>query len=141
MSAVPMSDQDRLTGRLGELRGERSAVEVTLTKEGLAGAVEEWLSVARAHAAGSSRLVLGGQATGEHLAQVLFEDRLADEGLAGRLVARLEFQGFGKLTDRAKKQQFAKLDDAIAAVEQDLLAVRKREALERVEAEFAGEAA
>jgi hypothetical protein len=141
MSAVPMSDQDRLTGRLGELRGERSAAEVTLTKEDLAGAVEEWLSVARAHAAGSSRLVLGGQASGDHLAQVLFEDRLADEGLAGRLVARLGFQGFGELSDRQKKQRLGKLDEQIAKVTAELREARKQDALERVEAEFAGEAA
>jgi hypothetical protein len=71
----------------------------------------------------------------------MFEDRLADEGLAGRLVARLEFQGFGKLTDRAKKQRLAKLDEQIAKAAGELREARKREALERVEAEFAGGAA
>jgi hypothetical protein len=141
MSAVPMSDQDRLTGRLAELRGERGALEAMLTREDLARNVDTWLATARAHAAGSSRLVLGGQATGDHLAQVVFEDRLADEGFAGRLVARLEFQGFGGLSDRQRKQRIAKLDSAIAEAEQALLAARKAAALERIEAEFAGEAA
>jgi hypothetical protein len=138
-----MSGVDELEGRLAELRGERATVESTMTREDLARSVDEWLKVARAHAAGASRLVLGGQASGEHLAAVLFEDRLDDAGLAARTVARLERQGFGESSDRTKKQRLAKLDTEIAAVEKDLLAVRKREALERVEAEFAtsGEAA
>jgi hypothetical protein len=103
--------------------------------------VEEWLSIARAHAAGSSRLVLGGQAGGEHLAAVLSEDRLDDDGLAGRIVARLERQGFGELSDRQRGSKLKTLDSAIAEAEQKLLAARKQEALEQVERQFAGEAA
>jgi hypothetical protein len=136
-----MSTIEQLEAGLAELRGERSAVEATMTRDDLSRNVDEWLSTARAHAAGSSRLVLGGQASGEHLAAVLSEDRLADDGLAGRIVARLERQGFGELSDRQKKQKLAKLDTEIASVEKDLLAARKREALERVEAEFADAAA
>jgi hypothetical protein len=60
---------EQLEVRLTELKGERSAVEVTMTREDLARNVDEWLAIARTHAAGSSRLVLGGQASGDHLAQ------------------------------------------------------------------------
>jgi hypothetical protein len=131
----------QLEDRLAELRSEQAALVATMTKEDLARHVDSWLSTARAHAAGSSRLVLGGQASGDHLAAVVFEDRLADEGLAGRLVARLEFQGFGKLGDRAKKQQLAKLDEQIAKATAELREVRKQEAIAAVEAQYAGEAA
>jgi hypothetical protein len=130
---------ERLEAGLVELRGEQAALAATMTKEDLARHVDTWLATARAHAAGSSRLVLGGQASGDHLAQVVFEDRLADEGLAGRLVARLEFQGFGGLSDRQRDSRLRKLESAIADSEQKLLAARKQEALEQVEKQFAGE--
>jgi hypothetical protein len=134
-------DVERLEATLFDLRGERAGVEATPTREDLARSVDEWLAAARAHAAGSSRLVLGGQASGEHLAAVLSEDRLADEGLAARTVARLEAQGFGAVSDRAKKQQLAKLDEKIAAAVGELREIRKREAIAEVEAQYAGEAA
>ena len=135
------ADLEQLEARLTELRNERTAVEVTMTREDLARNVEQWLAAARAHAAGSSRLALGGQASGERLEAVLAEDLLADDGLAGRIVVRLERQGFGELSDRAKKQRLAKLDTQIEQATAELRDVRKREALERVEAEFAPEAA
>ena len=138
---VSGADIQQLEAKLTELRGERATVEATMTKEDLARNVEQWLATARAHAAGSSRFVLGGQASGEHLEAVLAEDLLADDGLAGRIVARLERQGFGEISDRAKKQRLGKFEAEIGAVEKDLLAARKREALERVEAEFADAAA
>jgi hypothetical protein len=94
-----------------------------------------------AHAAGPSRLVLGGQASGEHLAQVLAEDRLADEGVAARIIARLEAQGFGEISGRQKAQRLAKLDAAIAAAEHEAREAAKSEALAAVEREFAGGAA
>jgi hypothetical protein len=109
-----------------------------MTREDLARHVGEWLAAARAHAAASSRLVLGGQASGEHLAAVLHEDRLDDDGLAARIVARLERQDFGSISDRAKSAKLDKLDSAIEASTRELRELRKREALERVEAEFAG---
>jgi hypothetical protein len=133
-----MSGVDELAAKVAELRGHLAAVEATMTKEDLVRNVDRWLETARAHAAGSSRLVLGGQATGENLASVLFEDRLDDDGLAGRTVARLERQGFGDLSDRAKKQRLAKVDAEIAEVAAELLAARKREALVQIEREFAG---
>ena len=80
------ADLEQLEARLTELRGERSAVESVMTREDLVRNVDEWLATARAHAAGSSRLVLGGRASGEHLEAVLAEDLLADDGLAGRVV-------------------------------------------------------
>jgi hypothetical protein len=120
---------EKLEAALFDLRSERAAVEATLTKEDLARHVDTWLATARGRAGGSSRLVLGGQASGDHLAQVLVEDRLADEGLAGRLVARLEFQGFGALSERAKKQQLAKLDEQIAKATAELRERKKALAL------------
>lgn len=135
------ADLEQLEARLVELKGERTGVEVTMTREDLARSVEQWLAAARAHAAGSSRLALGGQASGEHLEAVLAEDLLADDGLAGRLVARLERQGFGEFSDRQRKQRLGKLDDEIAKATGELREARKAAALAEVEREFAGEAA
>jgi hypothetical protein len=112
-----------------------------MTKEDLARNVDEWLAVARGRAAGSSRLVLGDHASGERLAQVLYEDLLDSEGLAGRTVARLERQGFGELSDRQKKQRLAKLDEAIAKATADLREAAKAAAIAAVERQYAGEAA
>ena len=100
------ADRERLEAALTELRNERGGVESTMTREDLARNVEQWLATARAHAAGSSRLALGGQASGEHWEAVLAEDLLADDGLAGRIVARLERQGFGEFSDRQKGSKF-----------------------------------
>jgi hypothetical protein len=137
-----MTEQiERLESTLAELRGERATLEATLTRDDLVRSVEEWFKVARAHAAGSSRLVLNGQASGEHLTAVLAEDRLDDDGLAARTVARLEAQGFGELSDRQKGSKLKALDEKIAAAVADLREVRKREAFEEVERQFAGEAA
>lgn len=132
-----MSAVDELTARLAELQGERRTIEGTMTREDLVANVDRWLETARAHAAGSSRLVLGGQATGEHLASVLFEDRLDDEGLSGRTVARLEAQGFGGLTDRVRKQRLGKVDQQIEQATGELREARRAAALAEVEAEFA----
>jgi hypothetical protein len=132
---------EQLEATLADRRGERAGVESMMTKEDLARAVDSWLAAARAQADGSSRLVLGGQASGEPLAAVLHEDRLDDEALAGRIVSRLERQGFGELSDRQKSSKLKTLDAEIAGAEQELLAARKQEALEQVERQFAGEAA
>jgi hypothetical protein len=132
---------EQLEARLAELKGQRTALEATMTKEDLARNVEQWLETARAQAAGSSRLVLGGQASGVHLAQVLAEDALDDEGLAGRIVARLERQGFGELSDRQRTQRRAKLVSAIVEAEQELREAAKAEAIAAVERQYAGEAA
>jgi hypothetical protein len=88
--------------------------------------------------------VLAGRASGEHLAQVLAEDALNDEGLVGRTVARLEKLSFGALSDRQKAAKLKALSVAIATAEKGLLAARKAEALATLEAEYAtvsGEAA
>ena len=137
------TDIQPLEGRLARgSRSERAGLETTLTKEGLVAKVDQYLETARAHAAGSSRLVLGGaQASGEQLAKVLHEDRLDDERLSGRLVVRLEQQGFGKLSDRRKAAKMKKLDEQIASASAELREARKQKALEEVEREFAGEAA
>jgi len=132
-----MTDIEQLEERLAELRGERASVESVMSREDLARNVDEWLATARAHAAGSSRLVLGGTASGEHLAQVLHEDRLDDEGLAGRTVARLERQGFGQLSDRQKGSKLKALDEKIAKATAELREARKRQALAEIEEQFA----
>lgn len=131
------ADLERLEAKLAELKGERSAVDATMSKEDLAGRVDEWLSIARAHAGGSSRLTLSGQASGEHLESVLAEDLLADDGLAGRIASRLSAQGFGEFSDRQKGSKLKALDEKIAAAAAEVLRIRKAAALERVEAEFA----
>jgi hypothetical protein len=112
-----------------------------MTKEDLARNVDEWLAVARGRAAGSSRLVLGGAGSGEHLAQVLHEDLLDTEGLAGRTVARLERQGFGELSDRQKGSKLKALDEKIAKVSAELREAAKAAAIAAVERQYAGEAA
>lgn len=132
-----MSGLEDLEARLAELRGERAAVESVMTREDLVRNVDEWLATARAHAAGSSRLVLGGQANGEHLAAVLAEDSLAGEGLAARIVARLEAQGFGRVSDRQKKAQLSKVESALEAATAQLREAKRQAALAEVEAEFA----
>jgi hypothetical protein len=86
---------------------------------------------------GASRLVLGGQANGEHLARVLFEDRLDDEDLAERLVARVERDGFGRITDRQRSQRLDKIDTAIKGAETELREARKAEAIAQLEEHFA----
>ncbi len=135
------ADLEQLEATLAELRGERATVESRLTKEDIVSSVDAWLEAARARAAGSSRFVLNGQPVGAHLEALLAEDLLADDALAGRVVKRLEAQGFGKLSDRAKGSKVKALDEKIAAAVADLREVRKREALEEVERQFAGEAA
>jgi hypothetical protein len=132
---------EQLEARLAELRSEQAAIAGTMTKEDLARSVDEWLATARARAADSSRLVLGGQASGEHLAAVLQEDRLDDDKLAARIVSRLERQSFGELTDRTKASKLKALDEKITAATSELREARKQAALAEVEAEFAGEAA
>lgn len=113
-----------------------------LTREDLRQAVEDWVATRRVHYAGSCRFVLGGSRFDQDDA-VLAEDGFADEGLASRIVARLEALGFGELSAKAKANKLSKLDAAISAKEGELFAARKREALQRVEREFApaGEAA
>jgi len=135
------ADLERLEVRLAELKGERTAIEAVMTKEDLARNVEHWLETARAQAAGASRLVLGGQASGEHLAQVLHEDKLDDEGLAGRIITRLARQGFGEIADKQKASKLAKLDSAIAVAEQEVREAAKAEAIAAVEERFGGVAA
>jgi hypothetical protein len=136
-----MSDVEALQARVVELRDERAALMATKSKEDLRREVEDWIEIARAQAAGASRLVLGGQASGEHLARVLFEDRLADEDLAERLIARLELEGFGKISDRQRNQRLGKIDTAVRQAERDLREARKAEAIAALEEQYAGDAA
>jgi hypothetical protein len=61
----------------------------------------------------------------------------ADEGLAERLVARLERDGFGQITDRQKSQRLEKIDSAIKVAETELREARKAEAIAALEEQFA----
>jgi hypothetical protein len=67
--------------------------------------------------------------------------QLADEGLVDRLVARLEFDGFGQITNRQRSQRLDKLDAAIKRAEMELREARKAAAIEQLEAQFAAESA
>jgi hypothetical protein len=62
---------------------------------------------------------------------------LPTEGLAGRLVARLERDGFGAITDRQKTQRLAKIDTAIKSAEVELREARRAEAIAALEEQFA----
>jgi hypothetical protein len=136
-----MSRVEEIEARLADVRGQRAAVEQEWTKERLDRAVADYFASARAHAAGASRLILGGQASGEHVARVLAEDKLDDEGLEGREIGRLQALGFGLLTDRQRDSRLRKLDETIRAAEAELLARRKEAALREIEEEFGGVAA
>jgi hypothetical protein len=131
-------DTDKLEERLFGLRGERAAVAATRTREDVRALAEDWLAAACRRTNGTAGLVLNGHASPPEVLSVIAEFVLDSPDLIGFISKRVEAT---ELSARAKKQQLAKLDAEIAAVEKDLLAVRKREALERVEAEFAGEAA
>ena len=135
------ADLEQLEARLAELKGERNAVASTMTREDLVSKVAEYLSVARSHAAGSSRQALGGRASGADLESVLAEDLLDDAGLADRVVERLATQGFGEIASRQKGSKLKALDAEIAAVIAELREARRKEALEEVERSFANEAA
>jgi hypothetical protein len=136
-----MSDVETLQARVVELRDERATLEAQKSKEDLRREVADWVEIAKAQAAGASRLVLGGQASGDHLARVLFEERLADEDLADRLVARLERDGFGRITDRQKSQRLEKIDAAVKGAETELREARKAAAIAQLEEQFAAESA
>jgi hypothetical protein len=85
--------------------------------------------------------VLNQHAGPAEVQAVLAEFLLDSPALLDFLVARVEQTT--SLSDRQKKGQLGKLDEAIEQATAELLAARKRAALERVEAEFAtsGEAA
>jgi hypothetical protein len=136
-----MSDLETLQARVIELRDERATLVAAKTKEDLHREVADWVSIAKAQAAGAARLVLNGQAAGDHLLRVLAEDRLADDDLAERLVARLERDGFGQITDRQKAGRLDKIDAAIKRAETELREVRKAEAIAQLEEQFAAESA
>jgi hypothetical protein len=129
---------EQLEAALFDLKGERNALEATRTKEDLVTGVDEWLEAARARAAGSSRFVLSGRPVGEDLEALLAEDLLADDALAGRVVKRLEARRFGAVSARAKRQQLAKLDEAIVKATGELREARKQDAIAAVEAQYAG---
>ena len=71
---------------------------------------------------------------------MLAEDLLADDGLAGRLVARLEAQGFGEATDRSRVSKLKKLDQEIEVATAELREAKRQAAYEAVEAEFSSAA-
>ena len=128
------------TDKLAELRSERASLAATMTKEDVADNVGFWLEAARAQNAGAARLVLNGQATGDHLNAVLAEQALADERLHGRLVDSLVAAGFGTISAREKAAKLKSLDAAIEKAAGEVAkAERKRRQAEldrELEAEF-----
>jgi hypothetical protein len=91
----------------------------------------------RARYATPVRYVLRGGSPDE-VEAVLAMDRLADAGLADRLVARLEAEGFGELTNKQRDTKLRKLSAEIDAAEKEHLSARKAAAMAELEAEFAG---
>jgi flavin-dependent dehydrogenase len=135
-----MSDQDRLAGRLGELRGERAALAAARTQDDAERAAKEYADTVRRRHAELGGFVLGGAIVGDPLQSVL----------TAFIVSRPDFEAWlveqakavcGEMSDRSKKSRLAKLDEQIAAATSELRQARKQEALEQVEREFAGEAA
>jgi hypothetical protein len=130
---------EQLEARLAELRGQRDGLLAARTKEATAEAARTFLEGARARSKGMGGLVVGGHGTGQPLDDVLRAFLLSDPRLEGFLVE--EAQRFAELTEKTKAAKLRKIGGEIAAAEQELLAARKREALEEVERQFAGEAA
>jgi hypothetical protein len=131
---------ETLEARLAELRGERAALTAVRTHDDAERAAMEYADTVRRRHAELGGFVLGGAIVGDPLQSVL----------TAFIVSRPDFEAWlveqakavcGELSDRQKKQTLGKLDAAIASAERDVLAARKQEALERVEREFAGEAA
>jgi hypothetical protein len=129
-----------LEARLTELRAERDAVAARRTREDAAERARSWLDGARARAAESAGLVANGHATGEALQTVLAAFVLADPRLPAWLTAGQEAL-VGGLTEHAKRAMLKKLGAEITKAEGELREIRKADAIARVEAEFAGEAA
>jgi hypothetical protein len=153
-----MSDVETLQARVIELREQRAALEHERTKEDLERAVDDWLAVARWQAVGKSTLIIGGQAVGAYLYEVLAELALDDPSLSTRLVGKLEAAGYGLMSDRQRAAKFKQLDAAIQKAEQAAREAAETAAVAKVrerfaapyahgddpaalEAEFAGEAA
>jgi hypothetical protein len=136
-----MTNVETLTNRLVELRAEAETLKAAKSREDLHREVENWLTIARSLADGSSRFVLGGRADGPNLASVMFEDLLGDEDLPTRLVARLTRQGFGELSDKQRGARLAKIDAEITKVSGELREARKAQAIAELEAKFAAETA
>jgi hypothetical protein len=131
-----MSDVDQLTEKLGELQAERATLAATRTRDDAERAAKDYADAVRRSHAEMGGFVLGGAIFGDPLNSVL----------TAFIVSRPEFDAWlgeqakavcHELSDRQKKQQLAKLDGEIAAVEKDLLAARKAAAVAQLEAEFA----
>jgi hypothetical protein len=135
------ADLEQLDGKLAELRAQRDALAAVKTKEDRREEVESWLEAMRARYAGSARFVLGGHGSPEQVEAVLAEDKFVDAGLAGRLVARLEADGFGDLSNRQRDTQRKKLDAAIVTAEAAAREAAKAAAIAAVERQYAREAA
>jgi hypothetical protein len=136
-----VSGVEELEARLVGLRAERDGLSSIKTKEDLRGEVARWLEAMRTRYSGSARFVLGGHGSPEQAEAVLGEDRFDDAGLADRLVARLEAEGFGELSNRQRDAQRKKLDEQVAKVTGELREARRTAALAEVERQFAGEGA
>jgi hypothetical protein len=131
---------EQLKQRLAELRAQRDALAAVKTKEDLREEVESWLEAMRARYSGSTRFVLGGHGSPQQVEAVLAEDKFSDAGLAARLIARLESDGFGELSNRQRDAQGKKLGEAIVSATAELRDAALAEAHREVEERFAPEA-
>jgi flavin-dependent dehydrogenase len=131
---------DEVEARLAELQGERAALVAARTQDDAERAAKEYADTVRRRHAELGGFVLGGAIVGDPLQSVL----------TAFIVSRPDFESWlveqakavcGELSDRQKTQTMSKLDKAIVEKTAELREARKQEAFERIEAEFAGEAA
>jgi hypothetical protein len=128
---------DPLTAKLEQLRGKRSELSATRTREDVRKLAEDWFAAASARANDTAGLVLNGHARPEHVLAVLSEFLLLDSSaLLDFITAKVEQTT--SLTARQKKQRLAKFDTEIAAAEKEQLRHAKAAALDEVERQFGG---
>jgi hypothetical protein len=123
---------EQLTATLAELQGQRAALLAARTKEAAAEAARTFLEGARARSQGVGGYVVGGQAGGQPLDDVLRAFLLADSKLGAWLAEQ-----FAELTAKQRDSRLRKLGAEIAKAEDELRVARKREAIEQIEREFA----
>lgn len=133
-------DVEKLTGKLGELQGERATLAAARTRDDAVRAAKEYADAVRHRHAELGGFVLGGAIMGDPLNSLMvayiasrpdFEAWLAEQAKAV----------CGELSDRQRDAKLKSVDGEIAKVTVQLREARKAEAFERIESEFAGEAA
>jgi hypothetical protein len=132
---------EQATDALDALKAERDELTTAVTKEDAERRADAFLETAQARAVGVEGLVANGAAAGDPLAQVLFAYCLSRPDLRDWLVQGQQAMDGVELTDKKKAAALAKLDEAIAAAEKDVLTTGRAFKIAEFEAELAGEAA